>query len=113
MGSAPTDDENGRLSRLELANGGTLFLEKIEYLAPELQSALLQVIKQGVLTRLDARRLIPVDVKVIATTTVDLANLVEQNRFSRQLYYALHSFEIVIPPLRADATVFRRWCITG
>jgi transcriptional regulator of acetoin/glycerol metabolism len=44
-----------------------------------------------VLTRLDARRLIPVDVKVIATTTVDLANLVEQNRFSRQLYYALHS----------------------
>ena len=101
MGSAPTDDENGRLSRLELASGGTLFLEKIEYLAPELQSALLQVIKQGVLTRLDARRLIPVDVKVIATTTVDLANLVEQNRFSRQLYYALHSFEIVIPPLRS------------
>ena len=38
---------------------------------------------------------------MIATTTVDLANLVEQNRFSRQLYYALHSFEIVIPPLRA------------
>lgn len=90
-----------RRGKFELANGGTLFLEKIEYLAPELQSALLQVIKQGVLTRLDARRLIPVDVKVIATTTVDLANLVEQNRFSRQLYYALHSFEIVIPPLRA------------
>jgi transcriptional activator for dhaKLM operon len=44
--------------------------------------------------------LIPVDVKVIATTTMDLGNLVEQNRFSRQLYYALHSFEISIPPLR-------------
>ena len=52
------------------------------------------------MTRLDARRLIPVDVKVIATTTMDLGNLVEQNRFSRQLYYALHSFEISIPPLR-------------
>ena len=100
MGGAPSDDESGRLSRLELANGGTLFLEKIEYLAPELQSALLQVIKQGVLTRLDARRLIPVDVKVIASTTVDLANQVEQNRFSRQLYYALHAFDIAIPPLR-------------
>ena len=100
MGGAPSDDESGRLSRLELASGGTLFLEKIEYLAPELQSALLQVIKQGVLTRLDARRLIPVDVKVIASTTVDLANQVEQNRFSRQLYYALHAFEIAIPPLR-------------
>ncbi|MDU4432485.1 MAG: dihydroxyacetone kinase operon transcriptional regulator DhaR [Pluralibacter gergoviae] len=99
--SAPADEEHGRLSRLELASGGTLFLEKIEYLAPELQSVLLQVIKQGVLTRLDARRLIPVDVKIIATSTVDLANLVEQNRFSRQLYYALHSFEIAIPPLRA------------
>jgi transcriptional activator for dhaKLM operon len=54
MGSAATENEKGRLSRLELANGGTLFLEKIEYLAPELQSALLQVIKQGVLTRLEA-----------------------------------------------------------
>ena len=101
IGNGPMDEENGRLSRLELADGGTLFLEKIEYLAPELQSALLQVIKQGAITRLEARRLIPVDVKIIATTTVDLANLVEQNRFSRQLYYALHSFEIVIPPLRA------------
>jgi transcriptional activator for dhaKLM operon len=100
MGSAPTENEKGRLSRLELAHGGTLFLEKIEYLAPELQSALLQVVKQGVLTRLDARRMIPVDIKVIATTTVDLATLVEQNRFSRQLYYALHAFEIAIPPLR-------------
>ncbi|BDH46060.1 sigma-54-dependent Fis family transcriptional regulator [Salmonella enterica subsp. enterica serovar Choleraesuis] len=100
IGSAATEDEKGRLGRLELASGGTLFLEKIEYLAPELQSTLLQVIKQGVVTRLDARRLVPVDVKVIATTGVDLGNLVEQNRFSRQLYYALHSFEIVIPPLR-------------
>ncbi|HEJ7948228.1 TPA: PTS-dependent dihydroxyacetone kinase operon transcriptional regulator DhaR [Serratia liquefaciens] len=100
MGSSATEEENGRLSRLELASGGTLFLEKIEYLAPELQSILLQVIKQGVVTRLDAHRLIPVDVKVIATTTMDLGNLVEQNRFSRQLYYALHSFEISIPPLR-------------
>jgi transcriptional activator for dhaKLM operon len=53
MGSSATE-ENGRLSRLELASGGTLFLEKIEYLAPELQSILLQVIKQGVVTRLDA-----------------------------------------------------------
>ncbi|MCH9269120.1 MULTISPECIES: dihydroxyacetone kinase operon transcriptional regulator DhaR [Pantoea] len=100
-GSAPGEDRDGRLSRLELASGGTLFLEKIEYLTPGQQSVLLQVIKQGVLTRLDARRLIPVDIKVIATTTVNLAHLVEQNRFSRQLYYALHSFEIAIPPLRA------------
>lgn len=68
---------------LAALNGGTLFLEKIEYLAPEPQSALLQVRpKQGVLTRLDARAPDPVDVKVIATTTVDLANLVEQNRLA-------------------------------
>lgn len=45
MGGTPTDDENGCLSRLELANGGTLFPEEVEYLVPELQSALLQVIK--------------------------------------------------------------------
>jgi transcriptional activator for dhaKLM operon len=54
-----------------------------------------------------------VDVKVIATTTVDLANLVEQNRFSRQLYYALHSFEIVIPPLRSRRNSIPRWCTTA
>ena len=47
IGGDRTDSENGRLSRLELAHGGTLFLEKIEYLAVELRSALLQVIKQG------------------------------------------------------------------
>lgn len=100
IASTLDDNNESRLSRLELAHGGTLYLEKIEYLAPELQSALLQVIKQGVITRLDARRVIPVDVKVIAATTVDLALLVEQNRFSRQLWYALHAFEITIPPLR-------------
>lgn len=99
-GAFSDDESDGRLSRLELANGGTLYLEKIEYLAPELQSALLQVIKQGVIARMDARRFVPVDIKVIAATTVDLARLVEQNRFSRQLYYALHAFEISIPPLR-------------
>lgn len=109
IASTADDDREGRLSRTELAHGGTLYLEKIEYLAPELQSALLQVIKQGVITRLDARRVVPVDVKVIAATTVDLARLVEQNRFSRQLYYALHAFEIMIPPLRQRRNSIPSW----
>lgn len=100
LGIGPSDEQNGRLSKPELAHGGTLFLEKIEYLAPELQSALLQLIKQGSITRPDSRRMIPVAVKIIAATSQDLAGLVEQNRFSRQLYYALHAFEIRIPPLR-------------
>ena len=58
----------------------------------------------GVLTRLDARRLIPVDVSS-ATTTVDLANLVEQNRFS-QLYYALHSLRLLSRRYGRGVTVF-------
>jgi transcriptional regulator of aromatic amino acid metabolism len=56
---------------------------------------------------------IPVDVKVIATTTVDLANLVEQNRFSRQLYYALHSLRSSSRRCARGATVFLRWCTTA
>ena len=104
IGGDRTDNENGRLSRLELAHGGTLFLEKIEYLAVELQSALLQVIKQGVITRLDARRLIPIDVKVIATTTADLAMLVEQNRITRCMHLKLPSRLCV-----CGVAAFRRW----
>lgn len=109
IGGDRTDNENGRLSRLELAHGGTLFLEKIEYLAVELQSALLQVIKQGVITRLDARRLIPIDVKVIATTTADTAMLVEQNRFSRRCITRCMHLKLPSHLCVCGVAAFRRW----
>ncbi|MEB3019359.1 sigma 54-interacting transcriptional regulator, partial [Streptococcus agalactiae] len=85
--------------KFELANGGTLYLEQIEYLPAEMQSALLQVLKTGVVIRLNSSRVIPVDVRVIAGSAADLPLLVQQNRFRRQLFYSLQAFEIQIPPL--------------
>ena len=100
LGSDASEEEAGQLSKFELANGGTLYLEQIEYLPTEMQSALLQVLKTGVVIRLNSSRVIPVDVRVIAGSAADLPLLVQQNRFRRQLFYSLQAFEIQIPPLR-------------
>lgn len=100
LGSDASEEEAGQLSKFELANGGTLYLEQIEYLPAEMQSALLQVLKTGVVIRLNSSRVIPVDVRVIAGSAADLPLLVQQNRFRRQLFYSLQAFEIQIPPLR-------------
>lgn len=59
-----------------------------------MQSALLQVLKTGVVIRLNSSRVIPVDVRVIASSAADLPLLVQQNRFRRQLFYSLQAFEI-------------------
>lgn len=85
-------------SRFELAQGGTLFLEQVEALSSEVQVALLQLLKTGLLNRLD-RQMVPTDVRVIASSDSDLAKLVEESRFRRQLLYELQSFDIHIPPL--------------
>lgn len=100
LGSDASEGESGQPSKFELANGGTLYLEQVEYLSPEMQSALLQIIKTGMLMRVNSSRVIPVDVRVIAATGADLPLLVKQNRFRRQLFYTLQSFELHIPPLR-------------
>lgn len=96
LGSDASEEEAGQLSKFELANGGTLYLEQIEYLPAEMQSALLQVLKTGVVIRLNSSRVIPVDVRVIAGSAADLPLLVQQNRFRRQLFYSLQAFEIQI-----------------
>ncbi|MDA4626789.1 sigma 54-interacting transcriptional regulator, partial [Enterobacter hormaechei] len=84
LGNDASEEEAGQLSKFELANGGTLYLEQIEYLPAEMQSALLQVLKTGVVIRLNSSRVIPVDVRVIAGSAADLPLLVQQNRFRRQ-----------------------------
>ncbi|WP_413739278.1 dihydroxyacetone kinase operon transcriptional regulator DhaR [Sodalis sp. RH21] len=100
LGSDASEGESGLPSKFELANGGTLYLEQVEYLSPEMQSALLQIIKTGMLMRVNSNRVIPVNVRIIAATGADLPLLVKQNRFRRQLFYTLQSFELHIPPLR-------------
>lgn len=100
LGRDASEAEPGHPGKFELAQGGTLYLEQVEYLPPEMQSTLLQIIKTGVVTRQDANRVIPVDVRLIAATGADLPLLVKQGRFRRQLFYTLQAFELQIPPLR-------------
>lgn len=65
-----------------------------------MQSALLQIVKTGMVMRINSNRVIPVDVRIITATGADLPLLVKQGRFRRQLFYTLQAFELHIPPLR-------------
>ena len=94
--------ESGLITKFELAQGGTLYLEQIEALTAEVQVAMLQMIKTGLLNRLD-RQIVPVDVRIIASSDANLHQLVEEARFRRQLLYELQSFDIRIPPLAERA----------
>lgn len=90
----------GRLSKFELADGGTLFLEDIESLSLEMQAALLQVINTGHVMRLGGTRAIPVDVRIIVATAADLEARVAEGSFRSDLYYRFGVFAIELPPLR-------------
>ena len=94
----------GHPSKFELAHGGTLHLEEIDALPLEMQSALLRVIDAGEVMRLGGQRVIPVDVRFIATTSVDLDRLVVSGDFRADLYYALSRIAIRLPPLRDRLT---------
>lgn len=91
---------DGRPSKFELADGGTLLLDQIESLSLEMQFALLHVIETGYVMRLGSSRLIPVDVRIIAATSTPLERLVADGEFLPNLYYRFGVFSMTIPPLR-------------
>jgi transcriptional regulator of acetoin/glycerol metabolism len=90
----------GQPGKFELAQGGTLFLQDIDVLSLEAQAALLNVLELGIMQRMGKSKPISVDVRVIASTSVDLDKLIAQGHFRSELYYRLSSFEIQMPPLR-------------
>jgi formate hydrogenlyase transcriptional activator len=89
-----------QIGRFEAADGSTLFLDEISDLPQELQAKLLRVLQDGRFERLGSSETISVDVRVIAATNQDLAELVREKKFRRDLYYRLNVFPITIPPLR-------------
>jgi transcriptional activator for dhaKLM operon len=93
----------GQPSKFELAHGGTLHLEEVDALPLEMQGALLRVIDTGEVMRLGGSRVIPVDVRFIVSTTVNLERHVISGDFRADLFYALSRIAIHLPPLRDRA----------
>jgi len=89
-----------RVGRFELANQGTIFLDEVEDIPLELQSKLLRVLQEHEFERLGSSRTMRVDVRVVAATNTDLAELVNDKKFRSDLYYRLNVFPITVPPLR-------------
>lgn len=89
-----------RIGRFELADKGTLFLDEVGDIPLELQPKLLRALQEREIERLGGRRVIPVDVRVIAATNRDLTAMVANREYRSDLYYRLNVFPIVIPPLR-------------
>jgi formate hydrogenlyase transcriptional activator len=89
-----------KIGRFELAHQGTLFLDEVGDIPVELQPKLLRVLQEKEFERLGGTHTIRVDVRLVAATNRNLAQMVEEGLFRRDLYYRLNVFPILIPPLR-------------
>ena len=92
--------KHGKKGLFETANGGTLFLDEIGDLPLNLQVKLLRALDVGEITRVGDNCSTPVDVRIIAATNKDLANMVRENKFREDFYYRLHVIHFQLPPLR-------------
>ena len=89
-----------KIGRVELADGGTLFLDEVGDIPPELQPKLLRVLQEREFERLGSTRTLRVDLRLIAATNRDLAQMVAERQFRSDLFYRLNVFPIRLPALR-------------
>ncbi len=95
-----TGAKGRRVGRFEHANHGTLFLDEIESMPMAVQIHLLRVLQERAVERLGSNELVPLNLRVVAATKVDLKEASERNEFRDDLYYRLNVVTMEIPPLR-------------
>jgi PAS domain S-box-containing protein len=88
------------LGRFEAANGGTIFLDEVGDLPPDIQIALLRVLQEREIERVGGDKPVPVDVRVLAATHRNLEMLVREGKFRQDLFYRLNVVPLTVPPLR-------------
>jgi Nif-specific regulatory protein len=86
--------------KMELANGGSVFLDEVGDISPELQTKLLRFLQEREFDRVGGTKQICVDVRIIAATNRDIETAVKEGRFREDLYHRLNVVPIVLPPLR-------------
>ncbi|MGD1019091.1 MAG: sigma-54 dependent transcriptional regulator [Verrucomicrobiia bacterium] len=91
---------NKREGRFELAHGGTILLDEVSEISPNLQAKLLRVLQEREFERIGGTRTIKVDVRIIATTNRDLQEWIDKGLFRQDLFFRLNVVPIHVPPLR-------------
>ena len=95
-----TDAHTDHVGKFEQADGGTLFLDEIGNIPLHLQAKLLRVIQSRSVVRVGGSKAIPVNIRLICATNMDLEKLVKEGLFREDLYYRINTVHIALPPLR-------------
>jgi len=96
-----------QIGKFEYAEGGTIYLDKIDCLPVRLQDRLLHVLQEGTIARLGSHEPASIDIRVIASTKEDLKKACEGGWFREDLFYRLNVIEIALPPLKSTARTYR------
>lgn len=99
-GSFTGAKKGGKIGLFEMANGGTIFLDEIGEIPPELQAKLLRVLDEKQVMRIGGTNVINVDTRIIAATNKDIGKAVEEGTFREDLYYRINVLPLKLPPLR-------------
>ena len=95
-----TDAHTDHVGKFEQADGGTLFLDEIGNIPLHLQAKLLRAIQNRSIVRVGGNEAMPVNIRLICATNMDLEQLVQEGRFREDLYYRINTVHIALPPLR-------------